>query len=109
MRADDRPLAVWTNVHDNGWVANAFENMDGTFLGLGIAECDRHCRRRLPQRRARERETSRRIRAFAEERSQAVFTALHRMASSLSRTTLISARAQTPLQAREVLTLGPGI
>jgi len=30
-----RPLAIWTNVHDNGWVANAVENPD--VCGLGRA------------------------------------------------------------------------
>jgi hypothetical protein len=31
VHPDDRPLAVWTNAHDNGWVANAVEMPDGTF------------------------------------------------------------------------------
>jgi len=31
MRAGLRPLAIWRNMHDNGWVANAVENSDGTF------------------------------------------------------------------------------
>ena len=26
-----RPLAVWTNIHDNGSITNAVENPDGTF------------------------------------------------------------------------------
>ena len=31
MGSTPRPLAVWTNIHDNGWVAHAVENPDGTF------------------------------------------------------------------------------
>ena len=31
VHPDGRPLAVWTNVHDNGWVTNAVEMPDGTF------------------------------------------------------------------------------
>ena len=38
MDLDGRPLAVWTNVHDNGWVANAVEMPDGTFAAWAAAD-----------------------------------------------------------------------
>ena len=31
MDSRSRALAVWTNVHDNGWVATAAETPDGTY------------------------------------------------------------------------------
>src|SRR5687768_16443948 len=32
MGSEWRPLGIWTNIHDNGWVTKAVENPDGTFV-----------------------------------------------------------------------------
>jgi hypothetical protein len=38
VQPNGRPLAVWTNVHDNGWVANAVEMPDGLFAAWAASD-----------------------------------------------------------------------
>ena len=38
MSVGPRPLAIWTNIHDNGWVTNAVENPDSTFAAWATLE-----------------------------------------------------------------------
>jgi hypothetical protein len=38
LNTEHRALAIWTSVHDNGWVANAVERPDGTFAAWAASD-----------------------------------------------------------------------